>query len=408
MAAAVQPHILHADLDAFYASVEQRDDTRLRGRPVIVGAGVVLSASYEARATGVYSPMGVSKALKLCPDAVVLSPRFSAYSEASKAVFEIFEHTSPLVESLSIDEAFLDVHGMELLAGSSTEIAVKLRQDVREIVGLPITVGVARTKHLAKVASGVAKPDGLLVVPPENEIGFLHPLRVEHLWGVGPVTARKLHHAGITRVGQLAVLDEGRLSEILGKAAARHLHALALNEDPRPIHVGRRRHSIGSQHATGLSRLPSSFSELDATLVGLVDRVARRVRAAGRVGRTVVLRMRFGDYTRATRSHTLPMATSDTQTILLALRGLLAASVPMIQRDGLTMIGITVSNLENDDAFQLALPFERRPPRAIDAIVDKVRDRFGANALKRASLLGHNDEFSVPLLPEPPRSQTGA
>jgi DNA polymerase-4 len=398
----VQPTILHADLDAFYASVEQRDDSALRGRPVIVGAGVVLSASYEARRCGVYTPMGVSNARKLCPEAVVVHPRFAAYSDASKAVFDIFEHTAPLVEGLSIDEAFLDVHGMELLAGTSTEIAVRLRQQVREHVGLPITVGVARTKHLAKVASGVAKPDGLLVVPVEDELAFLYPLAVEHLWGVGPVTARKLHNRGITRVGQLAALTEDAVVEILGKAAGRHVHALAHNQDPRPVHVGRRRKSIGSQHATGLSRLPSGPSDLDATLVGLVDRVTRRVRAAHRVGRTVVLRMRFGDYTRGTRSHTLPMATNETQTILRALRGLLAAAMPLIERDGLTMLGITVSNLENDDAFQLALPWERRGLRAanVDQVVDQVRERFGTDALKRASQLGRDDGLAVPLLPD--------
>jgi DNA polymerase-4 len=290
---------------------------------------------------------------------------------------------------------------MEQLSGSSTEIAVNLRREVREKVGLPITVGVARTKHLAKVASGVAKPDGLLVVPPDDELGFLHPLAVEHLWGVGPVTARKLHLRGITRVGQLAELGEDGLVSILGKAAGRHLHALAHNQDPRPVHVGRRRRSIGSQHATGLHRLPSDAEELDATIVGLVDRVTRRVRAAHRVGRTVVLRMRFGDYTRATRSQTLLMATSDTQTILRAIRGLVATAMPLIRRDGLTMVGVTVSNLENDSAVQLPLPFERRAPRAVDIVVDQVRERFGTQALTRASQLGRDDGLMVPLLPEP-------
>jgi DNA polymerase-4 len=400
MAAADPPTILHADLDAFYASVEQRDAAHLRGRPVIVGAGVVLSASYEARAFGVYTPMGVNKACKLCPDAIVVPPRFTAYSDASKRVFEIFDNTTPLVEGISIDEAFLDVHGLERLSGTATEIAIKLRQQVRDDVGLPITVGVARTKHLAKVASGVAKPDGLLVVPPDDELGFLHPLAVEHLWGVGPVTARKLHQRGITRVGQLAALGEDGLVSILGPAAGHHLHALAHNRDPRPVHVGRRRHSIGSQHATGLHRLSTNVDELDTTLVGLVDRVSRRVRAARRVGRTVVLRMRFGDYTRATRSHTLVMATAETQAILRAIRGLVLTSLPLIQREGLTMVGVTLSNLENDDAVQLPLPFERRPPRAVDAVVDKVRERFGAKALTRASQLGRDDDFSVPLLPE--------
>src|SRR6266540_4288180 len=241
--------ILHADLDAFYASVEQRDDPRLRGRPVIVGAGVVLAASYEAKAFGVRTAMGGKQARRLCPSAVVVPPRMSAYAEASKAAFRVFDDTSPLVEGLSIDEAFLDVRGLERISGTPIEIAARLRREVRERVGLPITVGVARTKFLAKVASGVAKPDGLLVVPPEGEFAFLHPLPVEALWGVGPATARKLRTFGITSVGQVARMDEGVLVALLGRAAGRHLHALAQNQDPRPVQARRRRGSIGAQCA---------------------------------------------------------------------------------------------------------------------------------------------------------------
>src|SRR5438093_7387104 len=303
--------ILHADADSFYASVEQRDNPGLRGRPGMVGGGAVLAARYEARARGVYSPMGLTQARRLCPDAVVVEPRFSAYSEASKAVFDVFEHTTPLVEGLSIDEAFLDVRGMRQIAGTPTEIAVRLRSEVRERVGLPITVGVARTKFLAKVASGVAKPDGLLVVPPDGELAFLHPLAVEHLWGVGPVTARKLHTHGIQTVREVAQLDESALIAILGRASGRHLHALAHNRDLRPVHVGRRRHTMGSQRALGLGRFERSMEGIVPTLLGLVDRVSRRMRAAGRVGRTVVLRLRFEDYTGATRSHTLASPTAE-------------------------------------------------------------------------------------------------
>ena len=286
--------ILHADLDAFYASVEQRDDPRLRGRPVIVGAGVVLAASYEAKAYGVRTAMGGGQARRLCPRAIVVPPRMSAYSEASKAVFEVFETTTPLVEGLSIDEAFLDVGGLRRVSGTPTEIAVRLRRDVLERVGLAITVGVARTKFLAKVASGVAKPDGLLVVPHDGELAFLHPLPVERLWGVGAKTADKLHDRGITTVGEVARIAEAALVAMLGRASGRHLHALAHNRDPRPVEVGRRRRSIGSQRALGQG--PRSRDEIDAVLVGLVDRVARRMRAAGRVGRTVVLRLRFDDF----------------------------------------------------------------------------------------------------------------
>src|SRR4051812_48159020 len=243
--------ILHADLDAFYASVEQRDDPRLRGRPVIVGGGVVLAASYEAKAYGIRTAMGGGQALRLCPHAVVVGPRFSAYVEASKAVFEVFDNTTPLVEGLSIDEAFLDVRGLRRISGSPREIAVRLRAEVLERVGLPITVGVARTKFLAKVASGVAKPDGLLVVPPDGELAFLHPLPVERLWGVGKVTAEKLHRRGIWYVGEVARLGEPALIAMLGKGSGHHLHALAHNRDPRTVEVGKRRGSIGSQHALG-------------------------------------------------------------------------------------------------------------------------------------------------------------
>src|SRR5881392_2717013 len=273
--------ILHADVDSFFASVEQRDDPRLRGRPVIVGAGVVLAASYEAKAWGVRTAMGGTQARGLCPHAVVVPPRMSAYSEASKAVFRVFEDTSPLVEGLSIDEAFLDVRGMERSVGTPFEIAVRLRREVRDRIGLPITVGVARTKFLAKVASAVAKPDGLLVVPPDDELQFLHPLPVERLWGVGPVTARKLRERSITTVAEVARLGEPALVRILGRASGRHLFALAHNRDPRRVEVGRRRHSIGTQRALG--RRPRSPATLDTDLIGLVDRLARRLRKAHRV-----------------------------------------------------------------------------------------------------------------------------
>ena len=390
--------ILHADLDAFYAAVEQRDDRRLRGRPVIVGAGVVLAASYEAKAYGVRTAMGGAQARRLCPQAVVVAPRMSAYAEASKAVYRVFEDTTPLVEGLSIDEAFLDVRGLERLSGSPIEIAARLRRAVRERVGLPITVGVARTKFLAKVASGVAKPDGLLVVPPPDELSFLHPLPVERLWGVGPVTARKLHDRGINTVGQVAWLDEDELMSMLGLGAGRHLYALAHNRDPRSVKVGRRRRSIGSQCALG--RSPKSPDSVYATLAALVDRVTRRMRTAGRAGRTVVLRLRFDDYSRVTRSYTLPHATAHTETILATARGLLATAMPMIERQGLTLVGVAVANLDNASAAQLVLPFDRRSDDGLDRALDQIRDRFGAAALTRAVLLGSDSGHTVPLLPD--------
>ena len=390
--------ILHADLDAFYASVEQRDNPYLRGRPVIVGSGVVLAASYEARAYGVRGAMGGGLARRLCPHAIVVQPRISAYSEASKAVFEVFKDTTPLVEGLSIDEAFLDVGGLKRIAGTPTEIAIRLRQRVLQEVGLPITVGVARTKFLAKVASAVAKPNGLLVVPPDGELAFLHPLPVERLWGVGKVTASKLHDRGITLVGEVARLPETTLVKMLGPASGRHLHALAHNLDPRPVVVGRRRRSIGSQRALG--RSPKTPQDVDTILVGLVDRVTRRMRTAGRVGRTVVLRLRFDDFTRATRSHTLLRPTAHTGTILAAAQGLLATALPMIDDQGLTLVGIAIANLDDDSAIQLELPFDRHSGLALDAAVDQLRTRFGSAAVTRAVLLGKDQGLTVPMLPD--------
>jgi DNA polymerase IV len=390
--------ILHADLDAFYASVEQRDDVRLRGRPVIVGGGVVLAASYEAKACGVRTAMGGATARRLCPNAVVVPPRFSAYSAASKAVFEVFHDTTPLVEGLSIDEAFLDVGGLRRIAGSPEQIAARLRREVRDRVGLPITVGVARTKFLAKVASGVAKPDGLLVVPPDGELAFLHPLPVERLWGVGRVTSAKLRERGIKTVGEVATLGESLLVSMLGQAAGRHLHALAHNRDPRPVQVGRRRRSVGAQCALGRSR--KSIEDVDAVLAGLVDRVTRRLRAGHRVGRTVVLRLRFGDFSRVSRSHTMPLATAHTTTVLAAARGLLAAAQPMIYDRGLTLVGVAVANLDDDDAVQQPLPFDRLAGGSLDAALDSVRDRFGSDAVTRAVLLGRHTGMAVPLLPD--------
>ena len=390
--------ILHADVDSFYASVEQRDDPRLRRRPVIVGAGVVLAASYEAKAYGVRTAMGGAIARRLCPDAVVVRPRMAAYVEASKAIYRVFDDTTPLVEGMSIDEAFLDVRGMRRLAGTPTAIAVRLRRAVRERVGLPITVGVARTKFLAKVASGVAKPDGLLAVPPERELAFLHALPVERLWGVGAVTADRLHQVGITTVREVAELDQGTLVSLLGQASGRHIHALAWNRDPRTVQPRRRRGSIGAQRALGRSR--KSADELDAALLGLVDRVTRRMRAAGRVGRTVVLRLRFDDFSRATRSGTLQRATAETRTILDMARGLLAAAMPTIERRGITLIGIAVCNLENDLPRQLVLPFAVSRGAALDAALDEIRDRYGLAAMSRAALLGRDTGLVMPMLPD--------
>jgi DNA polymerase-4 len=390
--------ILHADLDSFYASVEQRDDPRLRGKPVIVGGGVVLAASYEARAYGVRTAMGGRQARRLCPKAVVVSPRMSAYSDASRAVFEVFERTAPVVEALSIDEAFLDARGLERISGSARDIAARLRWEVRERTGLPITVGVASTKFLAKVASAVAKPDGLLVVPAGGELDFLHPLAVERLWGVGTVTARKLRARGLVTVGQVARLPEPSLVSMLGPAAGRHLHALAHNRDPRRVRGRRRRRSMGAQRALG--RAPRSHDALDAILIGLVDRLARRLRSARRVCRTVTIRLRFDDFSRATRSHTLPEATAGTPTILATARGLLAAARSLIDNRGITLLGVSLGNLGDGRAIQLALPLDRSRPIGLDSALDDIRDRFGTAAVTRAVLLGRDQGLTVPMLPD--------
>jgi DNA polymerase-4 len=363
---------------------------------VIVGGGVVLAASYEAKACGVRTAMGGGQARRLCPQAVVVPPRMSAYSEASKAVFEVFERTAPLVQALSIDEAFLDVRGLERISGTPIEIAARLRREIREQVGLPVTVGIARTKFLAKVASAVAKPDGLLLVEPAAELAFLHPLPVERLWGVGRVTAAKLHRCGITSVRQVAELSEPALVAILGRAGGRHLHALAHNHDPRPVHRRPRRRSIGAQRALGSRRRPPS--EIAVVLTVLVDRVTRRLRRARRVCRTVVLRFRFSDYTRATRSHTMPESTATTTTILAVATALLTVALPEIERRGLTLIGVALTNLSDEDALQLTLPFNRA--RELDSTLDSIRERFGPDAITRGVLVGRDPGPWVPLLPD--------
>jgi DNA polymerase-4 len=266
-------------------------------------------------------------------------------------------------------------------------------------VGLPISVGVARTKYLAKVASAVSKPQGLLVVPIEEEMSFLHALPVERLWGVGDVTARKLHNLGITTVGQVARLEEPALIAIAGRAMGRQLHALAHNRDPRRVRPRTRRRSIGAQRAMGL-RSYRTWASVDATLVALVDRVTRRMRRADRVGSTVVLRLRFGDFTRATRSHTMPYPSAETAEVLMAARLLMASAMAVIEQRGLTMVGISVTNLADGRAVQLRLRVDRHGDAELDAAVDEVRERYGSQAVIRAVLLGRDEGWSVPMLPD--------
>ncbi|HVW35039.1 MAG TPA: DNA polymerase IV, partial [Acidimicrobiia bacterium] len=316
--------------------------------------------------------------------------------------FEVFGDTTPVVEGLSIDEAFLDVGGLRRIAGPPVAIAEGLRRAVRERVGLAITVGVARTKFLAKVASAVAKPDGLLLVAPDAELDFLHPLPVERLWGVGRATAARLRDRGVTTVGEVAALPEAVLVAMLGPASGRHLHALAHNRDPRRVAVGRRRHSVGAQHALGRSRSIAGHApaDVDAVLVSLVDRVTGRLRAGARVGRTVTLRLRFDDFGRVTRSRTLAGATGSTDAVLAAARALLAEARPLIRARGLTLVGVAVGNLAAAGAVQQVLPFERRTGAgdALDATLDEVRSRFGPAAVTRGVLLGRAGPPSAPVL----------
>ncbi len=386
--------ILHADLDAFYASVEQRDDPSLRGKPVVVGGGVVLAASYEARAYGIRSAMGGAERARRCPHAIVVPTRWQAYLEASKAVFALFEAMALTVERISIDEAFLDVTGLERISGTPEQIAQALRRQVRAEVGLPISVGVAATKAVAKVASNAAKPDGLEVVPPGGEAAFLWPLPVEALWGVGAATSRKLRAAGITRVGELARLPDTELMALVGVAHGRHLHAVAHGRDPRPVSARRRRRSYGAQSA----RRYADADSVDAALMALTDRVTRRMRTAGRVGRTVTLRLRFGDYTKATRSKTLARSTAATGPVLAALRELHAAAAPLIEARGLTLVGVALSGVERDEGVaQLELPLDGAAP-ALDRVLDDVRARFGTGAVQRAALLREGEGLAPALL----------
>ncbi len=387
--------ILHADLDAFYASVEQRDDPKLQGRPILVGGGIITAASYEAKARGVRTPINERDARALCPDAIVVPPRMKAYTQASHEVFEIFHETSPVVEGLSVDEAFLDVTGLRKLVGDGPLIAQSLRQRVADEVGLPISVGIATTKFLAKVASAVSKPDGLLEVPPGTETDFLHPLPVGRLWGVGPKTEAVLAARGVHTVGDLAQCELPQLQSYLGRASAHHLWSLSHNEDPRRVEVGRRRRSIGSQRAFPLSKM--CRAECDQILLEVADRVTGRLRSSNQVGRTVTLRLRFGDRTNATRSHTIPQATQSRSLILRTAQGLLHENWEVANARGLTKVGLAISGLQPDSAVQLALSFDQAERPQLDEAIDTIADRFGRKALGRAALVGRPD-IEVPML----------
>lgn len=395
--------ILHADLDAFYASVEQLLDPSLRGVPMAVGHGVVLAASYEARAFGVRAAMPTSRALRLCPMLRVVGGSFGRYMEFSDQVMAIFERFTPDIEQISVDEAFLQVGGSEHLFGPAEEIARALRRQVRDEVGLAVSVGVATTKHLAKVASQVAKPDGLVVVPAGGEAEFLRPLPVERLWGVGAITAGKLHRAGIETVGELADTPVETLAMWLGPAAAHSLASLVRNQDPRPVRRRARAKSVGSQQALG--RGLTDLAEMDGVVLSLADRVGRRMRAKDRVGRTVTVRVRFPGPRLVTRSETLDTAIAGTSAIEAVARRLLRAAIDD-PTEPATLIGISVSGLVDDEAVQMDLGLDpgevdrtgtqaADTGAAVDRSVDEIRRRFGNAAVTRAGLLGRSDD-SVP------------
>ncbi|MFM9078312.1 MAG: DNA polymerase IV, partial [Solirubrobacterales bacterium] len=376
----------------------------LAGLPVIVGKGVVLACSYEAKAMGVRTATGVGQALRICPEAKVVAPRMEAYSEASARVYEIFARFSPLVEGLSIDEAFLDVRGLEGISGDPVETAEGLRAAVRKEVGLSISAGLASTKFLAKIASAQAKPDGLLAISPEREREFLAPLPIEAVWGVGRVTSGKLRGIGITTVGELAETDPTMLARVTGRSAAERLVALANNRDPRPVRPRDPRKSFGAQSAFPAGSLDPD--EIRATLASLVDRATGRLRDARKLTRTVTVGVRFADMSRATRSRSLESPTDRTDLVLEAARELLD-SAGGAELGELTLVGVALGNLETDGAVQMELPLDREPeaadpeaPGSLDRALDDLRGRYGTEAVTRASLVDRPGTGATPVLPE--------
>jgi DNA polymerase-4 len=390
--------ILHADLDAFYASVEQMIDPRLRGRPVAVGGGVVLAASYEAKRFGVRAGMSGWRARQVCPDIRFVEGHFREYQRLADQVIDVLRDFTPLVERISIDEAFLDVAGCEHLFGSASDIAAAIRHRVRTEVGLPVSIGVARTKHLAKVASQVAKPDGLVLVEPGRELEFLQPLPVELMWGVGPVTSARLAATGIRTIGDLGRTPGPFLQRLLGEAAGDKLRALAVDSDPRGIETARHAASLGAQSAFG--RRQASPGLIRSTLGYLADRVAGRLRAAGKAGRTVTVRVRFPGLRSVTRSRTLPLPICTTLTITELAVELVGAALPQNgQEHEITLLAVSVSQLVDESALQLELPLgpgdDRYRPGtaagsgrwAVDRAVDAIRARFGRSAVGYATVV---------------------
>ena len=405
------PTILHADLDAFYASVEQLLDPSLRGKPIAVGGGVVLAASYEDKRYGVQGGMAGWRAKRLCPQLQFVHGHFSNYQKIADQVMAVLNDFTPLVQRISIDEAFLDVAGSVHLFGPAEVIGEQIRRRVRTEIGLPISVGAARTKHLAKVASQVAKPDGIVVVPPAHERAFLDPLPVGLMWGVGPVTQRKLADRGIRTIGELAASSDDSLRSLLGEALGSKVSALAVNDDERRVQTSGRASSVGAQSALG--RRDPTADLIRPVLGHLADRVAGRLRAKRRAGRTVTVRVRFAGLQSVTRSRTFPFPLNTTLTLTEVAEELVATALrDHVHQRQISLLAISVSNLVDHPALQLELPVDAersgaavRPGShvgatrwAVDQSIDAVRRRFGHGAVGYAStVLSHQrsvpDEF---------------
>lgn len=399
----VEPTILHADLDAFYASVEQLLNPALKGQPVLVGGGIVVAASYEARAYGVRAPMPTREARAMCPRAVVVDGNFNRYLDLSEQVMSILDDATPVVEQISVDEAFLDVSGSTHLLGSPTDIARDVRRRVREEVGLPISIGVASTKFLSKIASARAKPDGLVVVEKGTELDFLHPLPVEALWGVGKVTAARLHRLGVRTIGELAEVRPSTLTPLLGPGASGALHSLSWNRDPRHVLRGRRAGSVGSQQALG--RGLTDRDEMAVVVLGLADRIGRRLRSKGRLGTTLTVRVRFPGPRSVTRSHTLGAPTGSTAALSNLGTVLVDRALADNPGETVTLIGLSLSNLTTDDHRQLELDLgdgdvlrsgsDIALKRArLESSVDEIRERYGRSVLRYGNGSGGmSDDF---------------
>jgi DNA polymerase IV len=383
-------HILHVDMDAFYASVEIRDRPDLAGRPVIVGGtsgrSVVLSATYQARAFGVRSAMPMSRARRLCPQATVIPPRHGAYSAVSKEVMAIFRAVTPLVEPISLDEAFLDVSGAIRLLGSPAVIGRRIRAQVAEQQQITCSVGIAANKFLAKLASVSCKPDGMRVVPADGAVEFLHPLPVSALWGVGEKTRQALARLGLQTVADLAAAPLTVLERDLGKAAAAHLHALAFGRDDRSVESSVREKSVGAEETFEVDITDAATVRRE--LLRLSRRTARALRSGGYAARTISIKLRKSDFTTITRSKTLAAATGETQQIYATACALYAAS-GLSGQARLRLVGVRASGLmpAADAATQLTLGTDGPAWRAAESALDRISGRFGPDAVRPAALI---------------------